>query len=87
MGYGALMMVAFDLHRFDLLNALHLPLLADSDSEKTANQTLNAFLASHEKLVYRHPDSCTRHPALARPRWRSRVKSIRGLCDSSVRSR
>ena len=39
-GYGEALRVAFDLHRFDLLRALHLPLPADQDAERAANATL-----------------------------------------------
>jgi hypothetical protein len=35
---------AFDLHRFDLLRQLHLPLPKRADSEQTANSGLTAFL-------------------------------------------
>ncbi|MGA3118484.1 MAG: hypothetical protein ABSF90_29160 [Syntrophobacteraceae bacterium] len=37
------MNTAFDLHRFKFLEALHLLLPADPDSEKTANEKLSGF--------------------------------------------
>lgn len=39
--YGESVTVAFAVHRFDLLNALHLPLPADEDSERMANEALS----------------------------------------------
>jgi hypothetical protein len=43
--YGEAIETAFDLHRFDLLKALHLPLPADLVVERAANQRLSRFLA------------------------------------------
>jgi hypothetical protein len=43
-GYGKAIEVAFDLHRFDMLAALHLPLPADSESERASNEVLSQFL-------------------------------------------
>jgi len=42
--FGELLEVAFDLHRFDLLRALHLPLPIDRDGERQTNQLLSRFL-------------------------------------------
>ena len=42
--YGQALEAAFDLHRFDLLTALHLPLPANLVGEVTANQELSRFL-------------------------------------------
>jgi hypothetical protein len=42
--YGDAIESAFDLHRFDLLKALHLPLPADLAGERAANQRLTQFL-------------------------------------------
>jgi hypothetical protein len=42
--YGEAIESAFDLHRFDLLKALHLPLPANLAEERTANQRLTLFL-------------------------------------------
>lgn len=38
--YGEAVRVAFDLHRFDLLRALHLPLPADQEAERVLNDRL-----------------------------------------------
>lgn len=59
LGYGEAIHAAFDLHRFDLLAALHLPLPADRESERDANGRLTAFLlqGAPENLVYEHPDA------------------------------
>jgi hypothetical protein len=43
LAYGEGINTAFDLHRFKLLKALHLPLPADLDSEKRANKELSGF--------------------------------------------
>jgi len=66
--YGQALEVAFDLHRFDLLTALHLSLPADLTGEVTANQELSRFLRQPSEylhaltqaqrglnLTYRHP--------------------------------
>jgi hypothetical protein len=50
--YGQAMEAAFDLHRFDLLNALHLPLPADLISEVQANQQLSRFLRQPYEYMY-----------------------------------
>jgi hypothetical protein len=42
--YGDGIQIAFDLHRFDLLAALHLELPVDRDMERTANRELCDFL-------------------------------------------
>lgn len=42
--YGKLMETAFDLHRFDLRKALHVPLPPDHKQELEANHTLSEFL-------------------------------------------
>jgi hypothetical protein len=44
LAYGEGIEAAFDLHRFDLLKALHLPLPADRESEREANRELSDFL-------------------------------------------
>jgi hypothetical protein len=41
--YGAQLQVAFDLHRFDMLRGLHLPLPADPERERPYNEQLTAF--------------------------------------------
>jgi hypothetical protein len=50
--YGQAMEAAFDLHRFDLLTALHLPLPADLTSEVKANQQLSRFLRQPYEYMY-----------------------------------
>jgi hypothetical protein len=42
--YGDGIQIAFDLHRFDLLEALHLELPVDRDMERKANRELCDFL-------------------------------------------
>jgi len=42
--YGAAVHAAFDLHRFDLLRALHLTLPKDRDAEQASNRALSDFL-------------------------------------------
>lgn len=66
--YGQAVEAAFDLHRFDLLTALHLPLPANLTGEVTANQELSRFLRQPAEYLtaltqaqrglnftYRHP--------------------------------
>lgn len=50
--YGEAVEAAFDLHRFDLLTALHLPLPADLTSEVKANQQLSRFLRQPYEYMY-----------------------------------
>jgi len=50
--YGQAMAAAFDLHRFDLLTALHLPLPADLISEVHANEELSSFLRQPHEYLY-----------------------------------
>lgn len=56
-GYGEQMRAAIDLHRFDLLRALHAPLPADRDQERLANAQLMALLRQDAEvaLTYEHP--------------------------------
>jgi hypothetical protein len=42
--YGVTLEAAFDLHRFDLLEALHLPLPPDRKTERILNEGLSDFL-------------------------------------------
>jgi hypothetical protein len=51
-GYGQAVATAFDLHRFDLLTALHLPLPADLTSEVAANQQLSRFLQQPTEYLF-----------------------------------
>lgn len=57
--YGEGLRMAFDLHRFDLLSAMHLLLPDTSDAEEAANRTLSAFLsiAKPPGFHYHHGDS------------------------------
>jgi hypothetical protein len=48
--YGQGLFVAFDLHRFDLLRALHYPLPDDPDKEREFNEALSAFLRDNIPL-------------------------------------
>jgi hypothetical protein len=50
--YGQAMEAAFDLHRFDLLSALHLPLPANLTSEIKANQQLSQFFRQPFEYTY-----------------------------------
>lgn len=50
--YGVMVGVAFDLHRFELLAALHVPLPADSEAER-------ALYAGVEKVIRGIPDVTT----------------------------
>ncbi|WP_067843044.1 hypothetical protein [Nocardia lijiangensis] len=57
-GYGEALRVAFDLHRFDLLDALRLPLPADPSAEQSANTELCRFWrqgVALDGIQYRHP--------------------------------
>ena len=64
--YGEAMGWAFDLHRFDMLTALHLPLPADMAQEEEFNQQLSDFFAIGDPIggepathVYQHPSEAT----------------------------
>ena len=46
------MEAAFDLHRFDLLTALHLPLPADLTGEVATNQELSRFLRQPSEYLH-----------------------------------
>ncbi|MEU3354384.1 hypothetical protein [Streptomyces sp. NPDC037389] len=58
--YGESVAAAFDLHRFDLLTALHLPLPADLDEERAANRALSTLWRQGDTrdhpFRYEHPD-------------------------------
>lgn len=60
-GYGVMLKLAFDRHRFDLLTGLHLPQPSDSAAEFTVNQQLTAYLRDNAEVLfhYQHqgPDS------------------------------
>ncbi|MFH7594742.1 hypothetical protein WDV06_06480 [Streptomyces racemochromogenes] len=56
-GYAETLSAAFDLHRFDLVTALHLPLPPDSDAEQVLNRRLTRFWAQGVPLTalpYQH---------------------------------
>jgi hypothetical protein len=56
--YGALINAAVDLHRFDLLRALHLPLPVNPPAELVANRALMQFLRHRvpmSDMDYQHP--------------------------------
>ncbi len=55
LAYGEGIATAFDLHRFDLLRALRLPLPPDRDCERRANARLSEFLVHGEALVDEKP--------------------------------
>ncbi|ANS67461.1 hypothetical protein SLINC_5237 [Streptomyces lincolnensis] len=56
-GYSGLMHLVYDLHRFDLLEALHYPLPADRDSEEEVFSDVSDLFAGSrpEGLGYDHP--------------------------------
>ncbi|WDD93564.1 hypothetical protein Bsp3421_003652 [Burkholderia sp. FERM BP-3421] len=56
--FGAMMNAAIDLRRFDLLDALHLPLPADLADERRRNAALSEFLRQGGDLPlgYAHPE-------------------------------
>jgi hypothetical protein len=55
LAYGEGIETAFDLHRFDLLRALHLSLPPDRQSELEANSRLSEFFVSGEVLMEGKP--------------------------------
>ncbi len=65
--YGQYVEAAFDLHRFDLLGALHLPLPADREAELRANDALGELLRQglppNPPLRYEHPSGEPSPPA------------------------
>ena len=55
LAYGESIQAAYHLHRFDMLNALHLPLPSDRIEEIRLNRELSNFLKDgKEKLIYMH---------------------------------
>jgi hypothetical protein len=65
--FGEAVSTSFDLHRFDLLTALHLPLPADPAAERLLNERLSRFWSQGVPLAvhYAHGDP---HPAEDAPR-------------------
>lgn len=65
--YGQYVEAAFDLHRFELLAALHLPLPADREAEVRANDALGGLWrqghAPDPPLRYEHPSGEPSAPA------------------------
>lgn len=65
--YGQYVEAAFDLHRFDLLSALHLPLPADREAEERANDALGGLWRQGQPpkppLRYEHPSGEPSAPA------------------------
>uniref|UniRef100_A0AAU1HV43 Uncharacterized protein n=1 Tax=Streptomyces sp. NBC_00180 TaxID=2903632 RepID=A0AAU1HV43_9ACTN len=61
-GYSGLMHIVYDLHRFDLLEALHYPLPADRASEAEVFSDLSDLFAgmAPEGRGYEHPDASGR---------------------------
>jgi hypothetical protein len=59
LAYGESIQAAIDLHRFDLLKALHLPPPPDREAERAANRLLCDFLRQGMPVnfIYQHPDS------------------------------
>jgi hypothetical protein len=59
LSYGEMIQTAFDLYRFDLLQALHLPLPPGRTSEKEFNEQLCFFLRQGKPVnfIYKHPPS------------------------------
>ncbi len=58
LSYGVSIRTAVDLHRFDLLYALHLPLPENPEAEKKINKELSDFLRQGAPMGshYKHPD-------------------------------
>ncbi|GGK00620.1 hypothetical protein GCM10011583_35100 [Streptomyces camponoticapitis] len=71
--YGQAVRVCFDLHRFDLYPALHLPLPDDPEQERRMNTDLSAFWRQGRALEagYEHPEPaqerCCRGPCRGQP--------------------
>jgi hypothetical protein len=88
--YGEAIETAFDLHRFDLLKALHLPLPADLTRERADNQRLSRFLtqsteyvialsedpAGPDNLTYQHESAAQNETATASSRTVQRDSSF-----------
>jgi hypothetical protein len=52
--YGESLRAAFDLHRFDLLSALHLPLPPDRTAEREQNRDLSDFLIQDWEIDFEY---------------------------------
>lgn len=53
-GYGVMIKLAFDRHRFDLLTGLHLPQPSDSAGELAYNQQLTAHLQRNAEVLFHY---------------------------------
>ncbi|MFF8974844.1 hypothetical protein [Streptomyces sp. NPDC014995] len=73
LGYGQAVRVCFDLHRFDLYPALHLPVPGDPEQERRINTELSAFWRQGRALEvdYEHaepaPEGCCCRPRRRQP--------------------
>jgi hypothetical protein len=67
--YGQALYVAFDLHRFDMLRALHYPLPTSRAEELAFNERLTTFLTAGVVCddAYQHDEPGTMVPTLAFP--------------------
>ena len=65
LAYGEGLETAFDLHRFELLHALHLPLPATSEEERVLNQQLTAFLLQGQRVPFAYEHDRSGDPAEA----------------------
>ena len=67
--YGKLLRSAIDLHRFDLLQALHLPLPANPEAERTLNAQLSDLLRQdlEMQVQYAHASSAESAGTKGRP--------------------
>jgi len=63
LSYGVALETAFDLHRFDLLTAMHLPLPADRTAERAANEELSRFLRQGVPVDFRYAHGEAQEPA------------------------
>ena len=61
--YGELLESAIDLHRFDLLQALHLPLPADPEAERTLNAQLSDVLRQDFEMQVQYVHASNAEPA------------------------
>jgi hypothetical protein len=67
LAYGVALEAAFDLHRFDLLTALHLPLPDDRSSERVANAELSDFLRQGVPVDFRYAHAAGTAPSAPTP--------------------
>ncbi len=61
-GYGQTVHAAFDLHRFELWKAMHLPLPADRDAERKAARDLCAFLMQGKPVNLKYDHGAPKQP-------------------------